>query len=78
MTEVPPLDWEGRPRELIVNRRSLYLVKNMAASDIVTPVHTRSICPRYGLQPMYYNWLIAKRVNQDIKPGTAVFLKVIG
>jgi N-acetylneuraminate synthase len=55
-------------------RRSLYFVKKLHAGDTVTPDAIRSIRPGYGLAPKYYDEVIGKKVNKDIKPGMPCFL----
>lgn len=53
-------------------RRSLYIVEDMKAGDVITDKNMRSIRPGLGLPPKYYNLIIGKRVNRDIKRGTGV------
>ncbi|MFB2873626.1 pseudaminic acid synthase [Aeromonas jandaei] len=47
-------------------RRSLYLVKEMAAGDALTAEHIMSVRPALGLPPADYDRLIGKRVNRDL------------
>lgn len=58
-------------------RRSLYVVKDMKKGDVLTPENLRSIRPGYGLAPKYYDELLGKRVNRDIKFGTAMSWKYV-
>lgn len=53
-------------------RRSLYIARDMMAGEILTPENLRILRPGYGLTPKYYNILLGKRVNRDIKMGTPV------
>ncbi|TCS83307.1 pseudaminic acid synthase [Tepidibacillus fermentans] len=53
-------------------RRSLYIVKDMKAGEIVTKENMRAIRPGYGLAPKYYDVLLGKIVKKDIKMGTPV------
>ena len=53
-------------------RRSLYIVEDMKAGDIITDKNMRSIRPGLGLPPKYYDLIIGKKVTRDIKRGTAV------
>ena len=53
-------------------RRSLYIVEDMQAGDVITEENMRSIRPGLGLPPKYYEILLGKRVKYDIKRGTAV------
>lgn len=52
-------------------RRSLYIVEDMKAGDIITERNLRSIRPGLGLAPKYYDILLGKRIKYDIKRGTA-------
>ena len=53
-------------------RRSLYIVEDMQAGDIITERNMRSIRPGLGLAPKYYDILLGKKVKQDVKRGTAL------
>lgn len=53
-------------------RRSLYIVEDMQAGDVITEHNMRSIRPGLGLAPKYYDILLGKKVNQNVKRGTAV------
>lgn len=47
-------------------RRSLYLVKAVAAGDRLTPDHIRSVRPALGLPPADYDALLGKEVTRDM------------
>ncbi|MFQ2650444.1 pseudaminic acid synthase [Aeromonas caviae] len=47
-------------------RRSLYLVRDIAAGDVLTAAHIKSVRPALGLPPADYDQLIGKRVNRDL------------
>lgn len=51
-------------------RRSLYIVADMAAGDVLTAENLRSIRPGFGLPPKYIDVLLGKRVNRAIARGT--------
>lgn len=53
-------------------RRSLYIVEDMKAGDIITEKNMRSIRPGLGLSPKYYDILLGKKVKCDVKRGTAL------
>ena len=53
-------------------RRSLYIVEDMKAGDVITETNMRSIRPGLGLPPKYYDILLGKKVKCDVKRGTAL------
>jgi len=61
-----------------VFRRSLYIVEDMKKGDILTKENLRAIRPGLGLPPKYYDMLLGKRLNRDIKRGTAVSWDLVG
>ncbi|WP_411822947.1 pseudaminic acid synthase [Leptospira sp. 'Mane'] len=56
----------------MVFRRSLYVVEDVREGEILTKENVRSIRPGYGLAPKYIDVVIGKKVNRDIKRGTAL------
>ena len=58
-------------------RRSIYVVKNIDKGNILTTENMKCIRPGYGLEPKYYNELIGKKVNCDLKMGTPMNLSYI-
>lgn len=51
-------------------RRSLFVVKDMAAGEAFSEENVRSIRPAYGLKPKYYKDILGKRANKALKAGT--------
>lgn len=51
-------------------RRSLFVVKDIAAGEKLTPENIRSIRPAYGLKPKYYKEVLGKTAKRDISRGT--------
>ena len=47
-------------------RRSLYLVRDIAAGEALTAEHIKSVRPALGLPPADYDRLIGKRVSRDL------------
>ena len=47
-------------------RRSLYLVKDITAGEVLTAAHIKSVRPALGLPPADYDRLIGKRVSRDM------------
>jgi pseudaminic acid synthase len=58
-------------------RRSLYVVKDMKKGEMLNSKNMRRIRPGYGLPPKMYYQLIGKKVNKNIKAGTALVKKLI-
>ncbi len=50
--------------------RSLFVVKDIKAGEIVTEENVRSIRPNFGLHTMYYEEVLGKTAKTDIKKGT--------
>jgi pseudaminic acid synthase len=57
--------------------RSLYVVEDMKAGDIITKKNVRSIRPGFGLHPKYYDEILGKAVNKTIEKGERFDLKNI-
>ena len=52
--------------------RSLYVVKDIKAGELITEENIRSIRPGYGLHPKYYKEVLGKRAKVDLERGTAL------
>jgi pseudaminic acid synthase len=52
--------------------RSLYVVEDIKAGDVITDKNVRSIRPGFGLHPKYFNEIIGKIALKDIPKGTRV------
>lgn len=50
-------------------RRSIYVVKDMNAGEIITKDHIRRIRPGFGLQPKYYEQVLGCKVLRPIRRG---------
>jgi pseudaminic acid synthase len=57
--------------------RSLYVVKDIKAGEIITEVNIRSIRPGFGLHPKYYSKVMAMKVKKDLKKGDRLSFDVI-
>ncbi len=50
--------------------RSLFVVKDVKAGELVTDENVRSIRPGYGLHPRYLKEVLGKRFRKDVPQGT--------
>lgn len=53
-------------------RRSLYIVEDMMAGDVLTEQNLRAIRPGRGLPPKYLEVMLGRAVPRDVKRGTAL------
>ena len=56
--------------------RSLYIVKDIKAGEIISEEHIRSIRPGFGLHPKYYNKIIGLVSKRDMQKGERVDLSL--
>jgi pseudaminic acid synthase len=66
------IDYSLTPKQLEGRKfsRSLYVVKDIKAGEVISEDNVRSIRPGYGMHPKYYNEILGKRTNIDLKGGT--------
>jgi pseudaminic acid synthase len=50
--------------------RSLYVVEDMKAGEVITETNVRSIRPGFGLHPKYFNDVIGKKIKINTEKGT--------
>ena len=53
-------------------RRSLYIVEDIKAGEVITEKNMRAIRPGLGLPTKYYDVVLGKKVSADVARGTAV------
>lgn len=70
-----PLESE---KKSMIFRRSIYVVEDMKAGDVLSEENIRCIRPGFGLAPKYLNMLLGRRVNQVVKRGTAFRWDLLG
>ncbi|QUM87915.1 pseudaminic acid synthase [Moritella sp. 36] len=58
-------------------RRSLYVVKDIAAGETLTAENVKSIRPGFGLAPKHYDVILGKKAKCLIPRGTALTFDVI-
>ena len=57
--------------------RSLYVVKDVKAGDVITEENVRSIRPGYGLHPKYLKDILGKTFSQNVEKGDRMRLDYI-
>jgi pseudaminic acid synthase len=57
--------------------RSLYVVEDIKAGEIITPKNVRSIRPGYGLHPKHYHEVLGKQVKVNLEKGDVLKLEYI-
>lgn len=65
-------------RSSMIFRRSLYITQNMKSGDIFNSDNLHPLRPGLGLAPRYYEILLGKRVNQEVKKGTPMNWDLVG
>jgi N-acetylneuraminate synthase len=56
-------------KEMLAMRRSLYVVADVAAGEVLTEANVRSIRPANGLPPKYLGQVLGKRATRALKRG---------
>lgn len=51
-------------------RRSLYVVQDLEAGDVLSPDNLRALRPGAGLPPKHFSQLLGRRVNRAVRKGT--------
>lgn len=51
-------------------RRSLFVVEDIAAGEVLTPEKIRSIRPAYGLKPKHYQEVLGRTAKRALRRGT--------
>ena len=64
-------------KKSLMFRRSLYISQEMKKGDVLTPESLRTIRPGLGLAPKYYDALLGKTINQDVKIGTPMSWEIL-
>jgi pseudaminic acid synthase len=59
-------------------KRSIYVVEDMKAGDSFNSNNIRIIRPGLGIAPRYFELVLGKSVNKDVKKGTALTFDLIG
>jgi len=59
-----------KEKKSLIFRRSIYIVEDVKAGEMLTHKNLRAIRPGHGLPPKYLHELFGKRLNSDVKKGT--------
>ena len=62
----------------LVFRRSLYVVEDVKAGEVLTPQNLRAIRPGLGLPTKFIDQIMGKRVSRDVARGTAMSWDLLG
>ncbi len=57
--------------------RSLYVVEDIKAGDVITKKNVRSIRPGYGMHPKYLEKILGKKASENLSKGTALSFDLI-
>lgn len=68
---------EGEKKSLAF-RRSIYIAADVKAGDVLTRENLRCVRPGMGLAPKFYDMLLGRRVNRDLKKGTPMNWELVG
>lgn len=65
-------------KKSLVFRRSLYVVEDLKAGDVLTRANVRAIRPGLGLPTKYLEVVIGRAVKQEVRRGTPLAWELIG
>ena len=71
------VDFKKKKRDQIKFRRSIYVVEDIKKNQRLTKKNIKRIRPGLGLNPIYYDEILGKKVNKNLKFGTPLKLKYI-
>ena len=62
----------------LVFRRSIYIAEDISLGEVLTEHNMRCVRPGMGLPPKYYDMLLGRRVNRDVRKGTPMNWDLLG
>jgi pseudaminic acid synthase len=65
-------------KKSFIFRRSIYVVQDLKAGDVLSLENIRCIRPGLGMPPKYFDTLLGSRVNKDVKKGTPMNWDLVG
>lgn len=57
--------------------RSLYVAQDIKKGELFSSENVKSVRPGYGLHPKYFDYIVGKRANRDLKYGDALHWEYI-
>lgn len=66
-----------KEKKSLAYRRSLYIVQDVKAGEVLTRENLRAIRPGLGLPPKYLPALLGRKLAKDVKRGTAISWELI-
>lgn len=55
----------------LIFKRSIYISSDVKEGDVLTEENIRCVRPGFGLSPLHLDFVLGKKVNQNLKMGTA-------
>ncbi|RLB70834.1 MAG: pseudaminic acid synthase [Deltaproteobacteria bacterium] len=68
----------AKEKKSLVFRRSLYITRDLKQGDALDRHNLRAIRPGLGLPPKFYDQLLGRKVNRDVKKGTPASWDLLG
>lgn len=65
-------------KKSLIFRRSIYITQDLKAGAVLTPENLRCVRPGMGLPPKYYDILLGRQLNRDVKKGTPMEWRLVG
>lgn len=65
-------------KKSLMFKRSIYIVEDMKAGDVLNETNTRIIRPGLGLPPYLLDNVMGKKITRDTKKGTALTFELLG
>ena len=62
----------GSEKASLAYRRSLYFAEDVKEGEMITETNMRIIRPGFGLAPKYYEVVLGRKVNRNVKKGAAL------
>jgi len=59
------------------SRRSIYVSKNIKKGEVITKNNIKIVRPNYGLHPKFYNFILNKKSNRNLKIGDRFKLQYV-